>query len=48
MQIPGLPTLTTVEPENIKAILATQLNDYGKGLEFHENWKYVPHLSSRN
>jgi hypothetical protein len=41
MQIPGMPMLTTVDPENIKAILATQFNDFGKGIEFHDSWKYV-------
>jgi len=29
----------TAEPENIKAILATQFSDYGKGKPFHEDWK---------
>lgn len=29
----------TAEPENIKAILATQFEDYGKGQPFHEDWK---------
>ncbi len=29
----------TAEPENIKAILATQFDDYGKGRPFHEDWK---------
>ena len=33
--------ITTVDPENIKAILATQFHDYGKGEEFHAGWKYV-------
>jgi cytochrome P450 len=31
--------LFTVEPENIKAILATQFQDYGKGEPFHLVWK---------
>jgi len=30
----------TAEPENIKAVLATQFQDYGKGEPFHEDWKY--------
>ena len=30
----------TADPENIKAILATQFADYGKGEPFHEDWKY--------
>ncbi len=29
----------TADPENIKAILATQFQDYGKGKHFHEDWK---------
>ncbi|PGH13014.1 hypothetical protein AJ80_06498 [Polytolypa hystricis UAMH7299] len=29
----------TVEPENIKAILAGQFADYGKGKKFHDEWK---------
>ena len=29
----------TADPENIKAILATQFDDYGKGETFHEEWK---------
>lgn len=29
----------TADPENIKAILATQFQDYGKGKPFHEEWK---------
>ncbi|KAF8250772.1 cytochrome P450 [Wilcoxina mikolae CBS 423.85] len=31
--------ILTSEPENIKAILATQFHDYGKGEVFHEQWK---------
>ena len=29
----------TADPENIKAILATQFGDFGKGEPFHEEWK---------
>jgi cytochrome P450 len=29
----------TADPENIKAILATQFGDYGKGEPFHGEWK---------
>ncbi|GAO14442.1 hypothetical protein UVI_02031650 [Ustilaginoidea virens] len=29
----------TVNPDNIKAILATQFTDYGKGQPFHDEWK---------
>ncbi|PQE29240.1 glycoside hydrolase family 20 protein [Rutstroemia sp. NJR-2017a BBW] len=35
----GLRCIFTAEPENIKAILATQFTDYGKGKPFHEDWK---------
>ncbi|ATZ51934.1 hypothetical protein BCIN_07g04800 [Botrytis cinerea B05.10] len=35
----GQRTLFTAEPENIKAILATQFTDYGKGEPFHSDWK---------
>jgi hypothetical protein len=31
----------TLDPENIKAILATQFNDFGKGDEFHNAWSLV-------
>lgn len=39
--------IMTVDPENIKAILATQFNDYGKGEEFHAAWKYVTDKGSQ-
>ena len=29
----------TADPDNIRAILATQFGDYGKGDPFHEDWK---------
>ena len=29
----------TADPDNIKAVLATQFSDYGKGEPFHEEWK---------
>lgn len=29
----------TADPENIKAILATQFGDFGKGEPFHEEWE---------
>ena len=29
----------TADPENIKAILATQFGDFGKGESFHEEWE---------
>lgn len=35
----GQRFIFTAQPENIKAILATQFSDYGKGQPFHEDWK---------
>ncbi|KAK2005113.1 cytochrome P450 [Colletotrichum falcatum] len=35
----GRRVVFTTDPENIKAILATQFSDYGKGKPFHEEWK---------
>jgi cytochrome P450 len=35
----GRRVVFTADPENIKAILATQFGDYGKGENFHEEWK---------
>lgn len=34
----GQRVILTAEPENIKAILATQFKDYGKGEEFRKDW----------
>ncbi|KAF1838401.1 cytochrome P450 [Decorospora gaudefroyi] len=34
----GRRVLMTAEPENIKAILATQFKDYGKGEVFRQDW----------
>ena len=34
----GERLIFTDEPENIKAVLATQFGDYGKGKDFHEEW----------
>ncbi|XXG94096.1 hypothetical protein Hte_000348 [Hypoxylon texense] len=34
----GRRTVFTADPENIKAILATQFADYGKGEQFHREW----------
>ena len=31
--------IVTAEPENIKAVLATQFADFGKGKPFHDDWK---------
>ncbi|CAG8973096.1 hypothetical protein HYALB_00007573 [Hymenoscyphus albidus] len=35
----GRRIIFTADPENIKAILATQFASYGKGKPFHEEWK---------
>jgi cytochrome P450 len=35
----GRRIVLTADPENIKAILATQFADYGKGEPFHREWK---------
>lgn len=32
-------TIFTADPENIKAILATQFGDFGKGEIFHQEWQ---------
>lgn len=34
----GRRVIITADPENIKAILATQFGDYGKGEPFHKRW----------
>jgi cytochrome P450 len=34
----GNRLILTAEPENIKALLATQFKDYGKGEQFHTEW----------
>lgn len=35
----GQRWIFTADPENLKAILATQFQDFGKGKQFHEDWK---------
>ncbi|KAF1809375.1 cytochrome P450 [Eremomyces bilateralis CBS 781.70] len=35
----GRRIILTADPDNIKAILATQFGDYGKGEPFHQEWK---------
>ncbi|OBS27383.1 hypothetical protein FPOA_01325 [Fusarium poae] len=35
----GIRTIFTADPANLKAILATQFADYGKGKPFHAEWK---------
>jgi cytochrome P450 len=37
--IVGRRIIFTADPENIKAILATQFGDFGKGQPFHEEWE---------
>ncbi|KAK3498464.1 cytochrome P450 [Neurospora crassa] len=39
VRLVGHRIIFTSEPENIKAILATQFEDYGKGEGFHQEWK---------
>ncbi|CAJ2500951.1 Uu.00g038040.m01.CDS01 [Anthostomella pinea] len=34
----GRRIVFTADPENIKAVLATQFHDYGKGAPFHREW----------
>lgn len=34
----GERVILTADPENIKAILATQFKDYGKGEQFRKDW----------
>jgi hypothetical protein len=34
----GMRLILTADEENIKAILATQFNDYGKGAQFNSEW----------
>lgn len=36
--VQGRRIVFTADPENIKAILATQFQDYGKGQKFNEEW----------
>jgi len=38
-RIVGRRIIFTADPENIKAILATQFSDYGKGEPFHKEWE---------
>lgn len=39
IRLAGRRVVFTIDPENIKAILATQFGDYGKGEPFHREWK---------
>jgi cytochrome P450 len=38
-RVVGRRIIFTAEPENIKAILAAQFGDYGKGEPFHQEWQ---------
>lgn len=37
-EVLGRRIIFTCNPENIKAVLATQFNDFGKGEKFHKQW----------
>ncbi|KAL1841119.1 hypothetical protein VTJ49DRAFT_7397 [Mycothermus thermophilus] len=39
IRIAGRRIVFTADPENIKAMLATQFQDFGKGELFHQEWK---------
>ncbi|KAL2022693.1 hypothetical protein VTK56DRAFT_4774 [Thermocarpiscus australiensis] len=39
VRLAGRRIVFTIDPENIKAILATQFGDYGKGEPFHREWR---------
>jgi cytochrome P450 len=38
-RVAGRRFVFTIDPENVKALLATQFNDYGKSEIFHRDWK---------
>ena len=38
-RVAGERFVFTIDPENIKALLAAQFNDYGKSEAFHRDWK---------
>jgi cytochrome P450 len=38
-RVAGERFLFTIDPENVKALLAAQFSDYGKGEIFHNDWK---------
>jgi hypothetical protein len=40
-RMPGVYLYVTIEPENVKAILATQFKDFGKGPIVHARWEEV-------
>ena len=46
-RIPGRHIIMTMEPENVKAILATQFHEFGKGEEFHARWQWVTTCASQ-
>jgi cytochrome P450 len=37
--VAGQRAIVTDDPDNLKAILATQFKDFGKGEPFHQDWK---------
>ena len=39
LSIGGQRMIFTADPDNLRAVLATQFGDYGKGEPFHEDWK---------
>ena len=39
LNLAGQRWIFTADPENTKAVLATQFQDFGKGKDFHEDWK---------
>jgi len=41
IRVPEQYPILTIDPENIKAILATQFHEFGKGSFFHEQWEFV-------
>lgn len=41
LELLGINLIMTFEPENVKAILATQFGDFAKGEIFHKSWHQV-------
>jgi hypothetical protein len=41
MSLVRAKVVVTIDPENIKTILATKFNDFGKGDDFHANFNKV-------
>jgi hypothetical protein len=40
-QLPGMKMYMTIDPMNIKSILSTQFQEFGKGPLFYESWNEV-------